>query len=34
MFLQPQNCDFIIAMIKEGEAHEAISHWTLMKKVK
>ena len=32
MLLQPEKSDLIIAMIKEVKAHEAISHWTLMKK--
>ena len=31
MLLQPGKSYFIISMIKEYEAHEAISHWTLMK---
>ena len=31
VFLQPDKSDFILAMIKEVEAHEARSHWTLMK---
>ena len=29
-----QNTYFIVAMMNEVEAHEAISHWTLMKRVK
>ena len=32
MLLQPDKSDFIIAMIKEVEAHKAINHRTLMKK--
>ena len=32
MFLQAHNSDFIISIIKEVEAHEARSHWKLMKK--
>ena len=31
MFLQPENSYFILAMIKEVEAHKAIINWTLMK---
>ena len=31
MLLQPDKSDFIIAMIKEVEAHEARNHWALMK---
>ena len=32
MLLQPEKSDLILSMIKEVKAHEAISHWTLMKK--
>ena len=32
MLLQPYKSDFILAMIKYFEAHEAINHWTLKKK--
>ena len=31
MLLQPDKSDFILAMIKEVEAHKSRSHWTLMK---
>ena len=31
MLLQPDKSDFILAIIKEVEAHEAIIHWKLMK---
>ena len=33
MLLQPEKPDFILDMIKEVEAHEARSHWTLMKNI-
>ena len=29
--MKPNKSDFIISMIEEVEAHEAINHWTLMK---
>ena len=32
MLLQPEKQDFIRVMTKEVEAHEAINHWTLIKK--
>ena len=32
--LQSDNSDFILAMNKEVETHEARIHWALMKKVK
>ena len=31
MLLQPENSDFILPMIREVEAHESRSHFTLMK---
>ena len=31
MLLQPDKSDFNLAMIKSIEAHEARSHWTLLK---
>ena len=31
MLLQPDSSDFIISVIKDVDAHEAIYHWTLMK---
>ena len=31
MMLQPENSSFILAMIKEVEAHKVRSHCTLMK---
>ena len=31
MLLQPDKSDYILSMIKEVEAHKAISHWTLVK---
>ena len=31
MLLQPEKLDFILANIKEFEAHESINHWTLIK---
>ena len=31
MLLQPYKSDFILAMIKEVESHEARNNWTLMK---
>ena len=31
MVLQPYKSDFILAMIKQFEAHESRSHWTIMK---
>ena len=34
MLLQPEKQDFIRVMTKEVEAHEAINHWTLIKKSK
>ena len=33
MMLQPEKSNFILAKIKEVEAHEARSHWTLMKNI-
>ena len=33
MVLQPDKSDFGISMIKEVEAHEAINHWTLLKRI-
>ena len=32
--LQPDKSDFVLDMIKDVEAHEARSHWTLIKRVK
>ena len=32
MLLQPYKPDFILAIIKEAEAHEAINYWTLIEK--
>ena len=32
MLLQPDKAYFILSMIKEAEAQESRSHWTLMKK--
>ena len=32
MLFHPYKKDFILAMIKEVETHEYISHWTLMGK--
>ena len=32
MLLQPENPNFILAMIKDVREYEARSHWTLMKK--
>ena len=31
MLLQPYKSNFILAMIKEVESHEARNNWTLMK---
>ena len=31
MLLQPENPNFILAMIKDVREYEARSHWTLMK---
>ena len=31
MLLQPEKSDFIVAMIKQFQAHEPRNHWTLMK---
>ena len=31
--MQPDKSDFIIAKIKEVEAHEAINHWTIMNNI-
>ena len=32
MLLQPDKSDFLLSIIKEVGAHEARSHWTLIKK--
>ena len=31
MLLQPEKSNFILAMIKEAESNEAISHWPFIK---
>ena len=30
--MQPEKSDFILAIIKEVEAHDARNHWTFIKK--